>query len=385
MLIKSMDNREREVAELGRIAASLTGSEAQRATTELRRRQAGLKGEREAAYQIDFHFRPSQNHAVIHDLRVECNGRTAQIDHLILTRSMECYVLESKHFHAGIKITEEGEFLRWDDFRRTYVGMESPLLQNERHIAVLRDVVCTLDLPVRFGVRIVPTFRSFILVSSASRIDRPRRFDTCRVIKVDQIRKRFNQDLDQESTLSTLFSVVRLVSRETVRNVAEQLVSLHRPVQWPVPEWLQSKTSPACVRVNHALLADERASDQRRRPGPLCKNCGGARGTILHGRFGYYFKCKGCGNNTSIRFDCQPGHKPRLHKSGNEFFRECPECGTSDRYFVNDSNGEQPGRMADTGDRAVLHREALGRHGTRSRGEAPRSALSAQRPRHSGA
>jgi hypothetical protein len=45
-------------------------------------------------------------------LRLEHNGRTAQIDHLLINRWMECYVLESKHFNAGLKITEDGEFMR---------------------------------------------------------------------------------------------------------------------------------------------------------------------------------------------------------------------------------------------------------------------------------
>ena len=45
-----------------------------------------MKGEQEAAYHIDFHLKDSQNWAVIHDLRVEWNGRGAQMDHLHIDR-----------------------------------------------------------------------------------------------------------------------------------------------------------------------------------------------------------------------------------------------------------------------------------------------------------
>lgn len=171
MLIKKADEHSEELAQLERAAATLKGEAARRAEKELRVRKAGMQGEAESAYQIDFHFQQSPNRAVVHDLRLEHNGRVAQIDHLIMNRWLDCYVLESKHFNASVKITEQGEFLRWNDYKRTYEGMESPLEQNERHIAVLKDVLKTLDLPVRLGMRITPACHSFVLVSSKSRID----------------------------------------------------------------------------------------------------------------------------------------------------------------------------------------------------------------------
>src|SRR3546814_954592 len=65
---------------------------------------AGQTGERDSAYLIDFDYASSPNWAVIHDLRLEHGSRTAQIDHLLINRWMDVYVLETKHFHAGIKI-----------------------------------------------------------------------------------------------------------------------------------------------------------------------------------------------------------------------------------------------------------------------------------------
>jgi hypothetical protein len=37
--------------------------------------RAGIKGKQEAAYLLDFHFKASRNTAIIHDLRLEVNGR----------------------------------------------------------------------------------------------------------------------------------------------------------------------------------------------------------------------------------------------------------------------------------------------------------------------
>lgn len=335
MLIKKADDHTEELQQLENAVAMLKGEAAKRAESELKQRRAGVKGEADSAYQIDFHWEQSPNRAIIHDLRIEHAGRVAQIDHLIINRRLDCYVLESKHFHAGIKITEEGEFLRWNDFKHTYEGMESPLEQNERHIAVLKDVLNTLDLPVRLGMRITPTFHSLVLVSPKSRIDRPKRFDTSRIIKSDQIKTRIWNDIDTEGALTTFASVARLVSSDTVRNVAEQLSAQHRPMKWPLPEWVRQP--PSGVEEPPRVAAKPMAAKAQVPvvSAPTCKKCGGNRGAILYGKYGYYFKCEGCGGNTAIRFTCLPGHSPKLRKQGNEFFRDCAECGTTEKYFVN--------------------------------------------------
>jgi hypothetical protein len=336
MLIKSMDDRVGEIADLERAVGALQDNAKRRATSDLRQRKAGIKGERDAAYLIDFHYGASKHRAVIHDLRLEHEGRVAQIDHLIINRWLDCYVLESKYFHSGIKITEQGEFLRWNEYKRTYDGMESPLEQNERHIAVLKDVMGTLDLPTRLGLTIRPSFHSFVLVSGKARIDRPKAFDTSRVIKADQIKSAILKDVDEESTLATLASMAKMVSVDTVRSVAEQLVAKHRPTTRGEPEPLASPT-PRPAAVAERAVVPGPPSTVIKIGAPKCKRCGSGEGAILYGKYGYYFKCAGCAENTKVRLACQPGHKPRLKKSGNEFFRECAECGISERYFVNEA------------------------------------------------
>jgi hypothetical protein len=334
VLIKTIDDRSEDLARLEEAVRTLRGADGKRAADELRRRKAGLKGEADAAYLIDFHFASSKNRMVIHDLRLEHEGRVAQIDHLIISRFMDCYVLESKHFHAGIKITELGEFLRWNDFKKTYEGMESPIEQNDRHTTVLKDVMRTLDLPVRLGIRMMPKFRSLVLVSAKSRIDRPKDFDASRVIKADQIKKTILDDIDNEGAISSVASMAKLVSPETAERIARQLVALHRPVKWALPERFTPTTAQSKEAEGERVVQDSEAVPLAGAP-PCCKKCSSQEGTILHGKYGYYFKCAACGGNTAIRFECLAGHKPRLRKEGNAFFRECAECGISQKYFVN--------------------------------------------------
>jgi len=326
MLIKQADDKSAQLLAL-ETRMQLPGIAGKHAKGDYYRLKAGIKGEQDSAYFIDFHFgETSKNWAVIHDLRLEHNGRVAQIDHLLLNRFSEIYVLETKQFNSGVKITEEGEFLRWDDYRKAYVGMESPLLQNERHIAVLKDLCATLNLPVRLGIRLQPDFQSLVLVANTAKILRPNKsaLDTSRVIKADQLRERIEKDIDGESAASILFKAPKMVSAETVRDLALQLVARHTPLARAI-----EPVEHAATQTSASRIADHAAA------GPACKSCQRGTGSILHGQYGYYFKCDGCGANTSIRFTCQPGHKARLRKSGLEFFRECPDCKTSTLYFTN--------------------------------------------------
>src|SRR5881227_4020256 len=187
MILKRADDKRSQIAELERLAASAPRAQKSHIEADLRSFRAGLKGEDDSSYVIDFHLKDSKRTAVIHDLRLEIDGRVAQIDHLLLHRTLNVFVLETKHLHAGIKITEEGEFLRWNDFKKNYEGMASPFAQNERHIAVLRDAFGRIEMPPRMGMRLAPVFVSYVLVSPNARIDRPKRFDTSRIIKADML------------------------------------------------------------------------------------------------------------------------------------------------------------------------------------------------------
>lgn len=342
MIIKQADDHSTVIEHLSKKAEG-TGPDAKRAAVELRNRKAGLKGEAESAYLLDFDFGASPNWAVIHDLRLEHDGRVAQIDHLLINRFMEIYVLETKHFHAGIKITEHGEFLRWNSFKKTFEGMPSPLAQNERHLAVLNKVVDELAWPARLGMRLAPSFHAFVLVSPSSRIDRHPDFDSSRVLKADQLKARVDKDVENEGGLSSLLKVAKIVSATTVESIARQLAARHAPRPRSFSESLDKPEAPNEISLAaEKIPASERpeanppSSGPEAVPtGPVCKSCQSTQGSILYGKFGYYFKCSACEANTAIRFTCQPGHRPKLRKERERFYRCCGECGTDELFFEN--------------------------------------------------
>ncbi|HRH81597.1 MAG TPA: NERD domain-containing protein [Thiobacillaceae bacterium] len=340
MILKTIDDKATSVAELEGLLASAPSIHKPKLEQELRALRAGMKGEQESAYLIDFDYRESKNNVVIHDLRLEINGRVAQIDHLLINRMLDALVLETKHFHAGIKITEEGEFLRWNDFRKCYEGMASPLAQNERHIQVLRDAFAQIDMPTRLGVKVLLTFHSFILVAPNARIDRPKKFDTSKVIKADALRSTWEKELDETSVLGAVSGLAKLVSTETLVAIGRQLVTLHRPasVNYASKFGIVSGCAENLSQQRSPQLADSAMSAAAipEPRGHVCRACGSARLTIQYGKYGYYFKCSDCGGNTPVKLGCGgEGHKERLRKEGRKFFRECADCRTSKLYFEN--------------------------------------------------
>ena len=196
--------------------------------------RAGAKGEREAAYEIEFHYRNSPNIVTIHDLRLECDGRVAQIDHLIINRIFEIWVCESKWFSEGVAINEHGEWSAY--YGRGRRGIPSPIEQNKRHVRVLGDVFNKglVKLPKRVGITMRPSVKTVVLVANTARIERPRGRAADQVEGIQDVIKceRLFATMDESWDEKGVAVVLTLVGKETIENLARDLVKLHTPGTW---------------------------------------------------------------------------------------------------------------------------------------------------------
>ncbi|WP_305824636.1 nuclease-related domain-containing protein [Massilia brevitalea] len=386
MIYKDTDNKDAVLAILEKMLALAGADKKALIERELRIMRAGVKGERESAYLIDFHLKDSTRTAVVHDLRLVLDdGRVAQIDHLLIHRTRRIYILETKHFAHGVKITEQGEFLRWNDWKKTYEGMSSPLAQNERHALVLRKVLESIGL----GESPIETL---VLVAPEARIDRPRKFDTSQVVKADQFMERLHKSLEGAPMLTALSGLLKNTVSDSIGDIAKKLVALHRPstsdymARFGVQREALLQAAPAPARTDPApprpaapsagmerepalataapahtgprVVIQPQASAARlsahgaatpasaravapAAPEPdaqphACRSCGGAALSIVWGKYGYYFKCGECSGNTPFSVGCGGAdHKERIRKDGRQFYRECADCGTSSLYFTN--------------------------------------------------
>ena len=236
MLIKAADDRSHDIDTLQSLLdrPGLRSDTRAQLEQEIRNIRAGAKGESEAAYEIEFYLKASRKWAVIHDLRLEFNGRVAQIDHLLINRVFDFWVCESKHFSEGVSVNEHGEFTAF--YGNKPRGVPSPIEQNNRHADVLKAVLNSprIQLPTRLGVTIKPTIEKVVLVSKNARISRPKSkfegFD--RLIKADQLCALINREADEADTTKALLGLTKIISSEMLEQVARQVAALHRPIQF---------------------------------------------------------------------------------------------------------------------------------------------------------
>ncbi|MHC1719901.1 MAG: HRDC domain-containing protein [Clostridiaceae bacterium] len=101
----------------------------------------GIAGEDSIAFELDNSFLPI---IVLHDLYLEYDGLSAQIDYLIITKKFSL-IVECKNLIGNIEVNSNGDFIRELEFkgRRKKEGIYSPITQNARHMEMIRKVRAT--------------------------------------------------------------------------------------------------------------------------------------------------------------------------------------------------------------------------------------------------
>lgn len=308
----------------------------------LRSAHAAIRGERDAAALLDAWAQESSIGAVIHDLHLALPDRqTAQLDHVIIQSGNRFHVLDTRYFTHGLKITGSGEFLRWNNWKKTFEGIPSPIEQGRQHALVLGKVVESLGLPA-------PRIRNFVLVAQGARIDRSEGFDSALVVTPALLVAALRADPGEPHRPGIVGGVPRSARRGQLQETGNRLIALHRPPATDTLADLGIRLLPARQQLRPARRPAEVTVPPQRSvrralaskwPDVACQECQGSDLSIHAGRHGYYFRCHPCQVNTAIRLACgQAGHQERLRKDGAQYFRECAACGTSRLYFESPPN-----------------------------------------------
>ncbi|MFA9381621.1 MAG: NERD domain-containing protein [Acetanaerobacterium sp.] len=95
---------------------------------------AGIFGEDIIQFELKNSHMPM---FVLHDLFLEYEGLSAQIDFLIITRK-RYFVIECKNLYGDITINDTGDFIRTIGKRKE--GIYSPVTQGKRHLELIKQI-----------------------------------------------------------------------------------------------------------------------------------------------------------------------------------------------------------------------------------------------------
>lgn len=270
MLLKSADDKTKRISFLENLQQTPHLNKPQKdwLRDELHRTKRGIAGERDAAHYLNNYLKDDPDRAILHDLRFVVDGDVVQIDHLIISRGMQIYLLETKNFAGNLHINGFGEFSVEYSGERV-IGIPSPLEQSKRHEGPLKKLFDLLEISGRMGKQC--QFHHCVLVQPASLIHRPdpERFDTSNVMKTDAFRAWHERFMDRSMGVgAVLGTLLTMRGADTVREFGEKLMRQHRPANLlSLPELMkppmQTATSAPSVReaAPRAVYATSTPSD----------------------------------------------------------------------------------------------------------------------------
>jgi hypothetical protein len=288
--------------------------------------KAGFHAEQQMSYYLKRAFGDAQDILVLNGIRLESGGDSAQIDHLIIHK-YGMIIVESKSVFGSIKINEYGEWLRLE----YKIGMASPVEQAKRQATFLKKYLneSGLKLPHDAFKSVFHkiTFNNIpidilVAISDTGIINRPKTLQTDNIYKADMITGKVKEIIEnykkQDNILNLNLKPTPLkITPETMIDIALLLKKKHTPL--PVKQ--DNDAPPISAPINM---------------GVSCRKCGGDNIIIVYGKFGYYFKCRKCNENTSIKEHCSTcGEQSKLRKDGNQFYIECKKCNSSKPFFKN--------------------------------------------------
>ena len=229
MVIKPIDDKSKRQKLLSELLTSpmLDAEQKKWVKKELNIFNKGIQGEVDSAHYLDSYFKDSDNYVLLHDLRLVVEDDVAQIDHLIIARGGNLYLIETKNYSGNLSINNHGEFTVHYD--QDAFGIPSPLEQSRRHERILRKVMFNLKISGRADTDL--NFLHVVLMHPKAIIQRPlaRTFDTSFLIKADQFPTWHQNFVESQSSLGILKSLINARSSSTIREWGELIKNQHQP------------------------------------------------------------------------------------------------------------------------------------------------------------
>jgi len=263
VVFKKIDSKESEINTLKELLKK-SKSEKQKSliNKDLISLENGYRAEKENAYYLDFHFENRDKFVLLHDIRIEHNGRTAQFDH-ILIEPLGITILESKSFTGALTINEDNSLnVKYGKYTKTF---PNPIEQNNRHEKVLHEFIHNaLEVAKRFNLMGgIPIYSKVIIHPNTTVTNKtlPEGFE-----RSDAFATSRNKAIDKMNAAKVLLSTVTFVTKDFVKEIATVLVNAHKPIQYDY-------TSKYRISQKEILKPKQPMTSDQNRDEKICPRC----------------------------------------------------------------------------------------------------------------
>lgn len=223
VVVKRGGSAQAQLAALEALSGTLPKDAEKRLQKDIAAIRAGIAGESKIMYELE---NSHMDMFILHDLFLEYNGLSAQIDFLVITPYRN-FVIECKNLYGNIGVNERGEFTRYLGYGKSE-GMYSPIAQNRRHIeliyALRRDTHSAFG-SLFFDKNFSDVYRSLVVLANPKTR-----------INLKYARK---EDKDKLIRADSLVETIRRINKESgpgsskasfplTRELAEWFLSIHK-------------------------------------------------------------------------------------------------------------------------------------------------------------
>ena len=330
------------------------------------------------AHYLHRSFSEDRDVHVLHGVRLEDRAQpeqdgstgVCQIDHLLVHR-WGLFIIESKSVTEEVRVQSDGS--GGDEWSRVYrgkeMGMPSPIRQAQRQSEFLRaflqrhreEVLGRQPVGLRTISKLVAgtdqrgftstPIQLVIAVSDQGKIKRrggwkePREPFRVFVTKADLVTDKIRQELGRHRSGPTAVGAESArdygtwsMKAQEVEEVAEFLAARHVERSGASPP-RPKRTAPNRNRRS----SREEAGGAGHSTKPTCKHCGSEALTAQWGKYGYYWRCDTCEQNTAMPVICSAcgiegirGKGVRVRKDKATYSRDCEACGYSETIWTED-------------------------------------------------
>ncbi|MFA6195328.1 MAG: NERD domain-containing protein [Sulfurimonas sp.] len=272
MIFKNIDDKTHQIQILKELLEQ-SKSEAQKKliTADLKRMISGYDAETQNAYYLNFAFEKSKNVILLHDIRLEYEGRTAQFDHILISR-LGIELLETKSAKGSLSINADGSLVIINGkFTNTY---PNPLEQSKRHALVLREFI---DAKTLFSKRIALFggihITNKVLIHPQTNITNSKLPDDFE--RGDSFVSNRSKDIDNISVFKAISLLGKAFDIDKAKELAQLLLDAHMPVEFDYRKKFKISKNDSTDLMDETpvapIVVDEQSQEEN--SSKICPRC----------------------------------------------------------------------------------------------------------------